>query len=465
MTRKIVAMWASSVGLSMLLAGCGIGAYPSAAAPKPPVRHTTAARASASRAPSSASDPSFASKSPVATPSTRATVPKSSANSSAPDFGPVVQEAMRYIAPRTLVYLEAPANIPIGRPAWYLGSSASAAPDGYQVQLQLTTTPLGLNSPHLTKGPNGGLAHDVGYFGATAFLTDGEAASGLTAAVDWSEPASSGLKDVSLGNGIAGKAWTRDGQTVVEWTEGDWTLQANGAGARAAVVVEASRVAAYLHTRLLPQTRGYLTVTAAGDGDHTEIAWQWGATDYDVSDYHSALAAITMAISMRPYPSHGRPYSADTPPFAGQHVVMMQGSHIAPAVPEGYPSSTSSNTTFSKTAYRPVEGFRGTLHGKPFILDFYDQYPVGQFIGVSYGNRPVYFGVGPSPNFYVLNFTGDDVVLGNTAAGTYMAINLQTGHMSTDVVSLKGFTGLVPPPVISGLPTTQYSVTIPYGPQ
>ena len=234
-------------------------------------------------------------------------MPKSSANSSALDFGPVVQEAMRYIAPRTLVYVEAPAKIPIGRPGWYLGSSASAAPDGYQVQLQLTTTPLGLNSPHLTKGPNGGL---VGCFGATAFLTDGEAASGLTAAVDWSEPASSGLKDVSLGNGIAGKAWTRDGQTVVEWTEGDWTLQANGAGARAAVAAEASRVAAYLHTRLLPETRGYLTVTAAGDGDHTEIAWQWGATDYDVSDYHSALAAITMAISMRPIP----PMGGRTPP-------------------------------------------------------------------------------------------------------------------------------------------------------
>ncbi|NMP23703.1 hypothetical protein HIJ39_15270 [Sulfobacillus sp. DSM 109850] len=76
--------------------------------------------------------------------------------------------------------------------------------------------------------------------------------------------------------------------------------------------------------------------------------------------------------------------------------------------------------------------------------------------------------MGPSAVFDVLNFTGNQVVLGNTAAGTYMAINLQTGHTITnpsDVVPLKGFTGLVAPPDILGLPETHDLVTIPYGPQ
>ncbi|POB09706.1 hypothetical protein CO251_14490 [Sulfobacillus sp. hq2] len=77
----------------------------------------------------------------------------------------------------------------------------------------------------------------------------------------------------------------------------------------------------------------------------------------------------------------------------------------------------------------------------------------------------MYFGPGPSPVFSVINFTGDEVVLGNPAAGSYMAINLMTGQRTVNlsaVLSLKGYPGIGLPSHILGLPGTHYSPQIAY---
>nr|WP_243148208.1 hypothetical protein [Sulfobacillus thermotolerans] len=155
------------------------------------------------------------------------------------------------------------------------------------------------------------------------------------------------------------------------------------------------------------------------------------------------------------------------PPFAGQQVQRYTGQQTPQALPNGFvASSAPSPHTFSSQTYHRVEGFTGILDSHPFVLDFYQDSPVGLFVGVSYNGHPVYFGPGPAPVFDVLNFTGTDVVLGTPSAGAYMALNLVTGHpiVSTRaVVALKGYSGLTAPSHILGLPTATYPVDIPYG--
>lgn len=160
--------------------------------------------------------------------------------------------------------------------------------------------------------------------------------------------------------------------------------------------------------------------------------------------------------------------ATSTPPFAGQQVQRFIGQHTPQALPNGFESSSApSPHTFSIQTYHRVEGFTGTLDGHPFVLDFYQDYPVGLFVGISYNGHPVYFGSGPAPVFDVLNFTGPDVVLGMPSAGAYMALNLVTGRpiVSTrELVALKGYSGLTAPSHILGLPTVTYPIDIPYGP-
>ncbi len=157
--------------------------------------------------------------------------------------------------------------------------------------------------------------------------------------------------------------------------------------------------------------------------------------------------------------------ATSTPLFVGHQVQRYIGRQTPQALPNGF-RSASSHDTFSAQVYHPVEGFGGLLDGHPFVLDFYQDSSVGIFVGASYNGQPTYFGPGPAPMFDVLNFTGTDVVLGMPSAGAYMALNLVTGHpiVSTrEVVALKGYSGLTAPSHILGLPTTTYSIDIPYG--
>ncbi len=157
--------------------------------------------------------------------------------------------------------------------------------------------------------------------------------------------------------------------------------------------------------------------------------------------------------------------SGVTPAFAGHNVQHDIGTETPQALPNGFQAPKDQHMTFSDHTDHRLEGFTGTLNGHPFILDFYEDYPVGDVVGVSYNSRPVYFGNGPAAVFDVLNFTGNTVVLGSPTVGAYMALNLVTGQSMVNpsqVVPLKGYQGLTAPSHILGLPGTHYPVGVPY---
>jgi len=134
------------------------------------------------------------------------------------------------------------------------------------------------------------------------------------------------------------------------------------------------------------------------------------------------------------------------------------------AVPAGF-TNAAQQLTFNSAKYTPVEGLSGQLNGHPFVLDFYQRARVGLFVGVRYNYHTVYFGYGPSPVFYLLNFTGNSVVLGSPSAGQYMAINLTNGRQTVnpqDVVPMKGYRGLGVPSHVLGLGGQPISPLIPY---
>ncbi len=178
------------------------------------------------------------------------------------------------------------------------------------------------------------------------------------------------------------------------------------------------------------------------------------------STFRKSLSGKTTSTSSR---------TSHTLAFGGDHVVRYMGSQVPLALPAGFHASSGQHLIFSTAAYRPVEGFRGTLAGHSFVLDFYQNSQpssAGLYVGVQYNHHPVYFGYGPAAAFDVLAFNQDTVVLGNMDQGTYMVLNLITGQqnaLASETAALNGYSAVTPPSHILGLPGTHYAVRIPYG--
>ncbi len=228
-----------------------------------------------------------------------------------PSFNPVVAQAMAYVAARTGLPLQAPTFIghANGVTRGYLAATASSSPASYHVSLQVSTTPVGLNSPALYQPPNTGLAAVIGGFGAQRVSSASQAVQDV--ALRMKPVAFAGVRqqlvkytDVNLGNGIQGlyayvpRAGGAGG--TIEWREGEWALRITGSGFAADRSL-AESIVAYLHTHLLPETHGLLTVSNGGDGQHTSLSFAFGNVVYTVWDYHHALSAISMAMSIQPY--------------------------------------------------------------------------------------------------------------------------------------------------------------------
>jgi len=218
------------------------------------------------------------------------------------------------------------------------------------------------------------------------------------------------------------------------------------------------------HTSLkvlgLPTAPAGETVTTDASGHFTlRATWEQPGTYTLIVSKGTVHASVTVVV-------HAATSASQTPSFAGAQVQFFRGTSAPPAIPAGYVGVHLAGA-FSSGTYHRVEGFTGILAGHPFIVDLYSGYPSGLFIGVNYNHQPVLFAAGPAPVFDVLNFTGDWMVLGDPAAGAYEAINLTSGRVVTrlsQVIPLKGYSGLTPPPDILGLPGIQQSVTVPYGP-
>lgn len=205
-----------------------------------------------------------------------------------------------------------PTYAPHANSQWpYMGAEVSSSATSYSVDLQWANKELPTDSPKLSQPPNTGLGQVVGSFGGTLFsshsialnqLYRNKTSMGDIAPSYIAPPKNVKEKPVYLGHGIEGEALQVQDDPILEWHEGDWTLQVTDMPTHDEIPT-AKRIVTYLNSHLLPETHGVFGVNLAGDGEHTSAEWVYGNEVYSCSDYHYALQAAEMAVSMRVYPS------------------------------------------------------------------------------------------------------------------------------------------------------------------
>ncbi len=287
--RGLGPVMAAMAGL--VLAGCGVSGH---VAVQPGKTDT-----SGSTTPSAAPTPSSRSAAVPSTPSSVATASPSSPSAAAAtsEVG-LSQEIGRYVAEaRVGLSFVAPSYWPRGNPKQFLAADVETGPGLYTVHLRDTTTPLPLNSPQINNAPNGGLAQALGGFGAEQYENPAQARSDFADVNGYYVTPQGTVEDVGLGHGITG---TVQGDAVM-WHEGDWTFEVSGSPSVYNEAV-AKGMVVYLSGHLLPETYGLAAVDNAGDGEHTDLTWAEGSVLYHASDYHHALGALKMAVSMRQNP-------------------------------------------------------------------------------------------------------------------------------------------------------------------
>jgi hypothetical protein len=391
-------------------------------------------------------------------------------------FNPTIVQAMNAVAGHTTLPLNAPTLLP-HRSSGYLTAMTATQPDAYQVTLWDTRHPLHVNNAAIVaeRMPGGNVARfgavrlvrPMPPQGAPNYLTALEQHNPLWAG----GPATLERDTIDLGDGIQAVHYQSAAQVRLEWMEGDWTIEVAG---RSLIMAEKAAVPVVhlLNADYLPPYPGIYAVRLQHGGRTaiTSIDWMRGRVLSYVTNNHASVGNPTvtggMAISWRSYVPQPRPAGtpSTTPAFAATSWRLAHGNQVVPAVAPGFTDSAQ-HLTFSPRQYAPVEGFSGQLQGHPFVLDFYQQSRIGLFVGVQYNHRTVYFGYGPSPVFYILNFTGNSVVLGNPAGGQYMAINLISGRQTVnpqDVVPMKGYRGLGLPNHVLGLSGQPISPRIAY---
>ena len=223
-------------------------------------------------------------------------------------FSSVIKRAMAYVT-KTKFARMAP-TLPDYSPRskdWYTGAFVQSNADSYTINLQWTYRQLPINSSALSN-PDYTITGDagiIGAFGGTQYPSDKAALAQLNIqqrGSHLSPPANSKSAKVDLGHGIHGLAYSMPlfdhmGVYMVLWHQGDWTLEIDGLALPS--IQEAKKIVAYLHSHKLPPTNGVFIVDMAGDGNHTSAEWVFGKVVYSCSDYHSALQAAKMAVSMR----------------------------------------------------------------------------------------------------------------------------------------------------------------------
>lgn len=207
---------------------------------------------------------------------------------------------MRIIQKETSLPLAAPRIIPITQSegGLFLAAQTVVSRIGYQVHLQLTQTPLAVNNPAINDPLNTAMANNFGGFGVTQYKRSAAAKMAVTKLV-YSPKSGSIAKRINLGNGVTGQVFST--ASIVRWTNRHWTFEVVGVSPNDQS--EARKIVQYLARQQFPATFGVMTVQAAGDGNHTVIEFQAGDILYQVSDYHSAIGAIEMAMAMKSWPT------------------------------------------------------------------------------------------------------------------------------------------------------------------
>ncbi|MCI0184408.1 hypothetical protein MM817_02705 [Acidibacillus sp. S0AB] len=301
----------------LVVTGCGVS------------NHLTGT--SASDSPSATVQPSDRTTTPSTSPSSSSTITPSASNSTRPAptshlsstgtkdstvsvdemrassnerFSSIITRAMAHVT-KTKFALMAPTlpdYSPKSRVPLSMGAVVQSSADSYSVNLQWAHSQLPINSPSLSMPPNTGDAGIIGSFGATQYPSAKTALAHLNIQQmnpHLSPPTNSKNTTVDLGHGIQGLSYSSFPGMVI-WHQGDWTLEMRGLALPP--IQKAKEIVTYLHTHNLPPTNGVFIVVMAADGDHTSAQWVFGKVVYSCSDYHSALQAAKMAVSMRVYP-------------------------------------------------------------------------------------------------------------------------------------------------------------------
>lgn len=390
-------------------------------------------------------------------------------------FNPTVIQAMQALRGKTDLDLNAPTLLP-NRQTGFLTAVTQASVGTYRVTLVDTKRPLHVNNRRISHDlVSAGVVATFGAIrlpsplkapGSPGYLTPLEKYNREWSGAKTGSPAS--LR-VALGDHIDAVQYHVGTHIQLDWTEGEWTIQVAGRS-MAAVEKAAPPVVHLLHTYFLPPFPGLYAVKLLDGGRTrvTSIDWMRGRVLSYINNRHASpsnpQATGRMAISWHRFTSSSQTASVATAPYAGTAWRFLRGRYVVPAVALGY-HNLGQRLTFQPSKFIPVEGFAGSLHGRPFVLDFYAHYPEGLDVGINYNHHTVYFGHGPAPVFDVLNFTGNWVVLGAPSAGAYMAFNLVTGHSLVNthqVVLMKGYQGLGTPSHVLGLSGSLISPNIPY---
>lgn len=222
----------------------------------------------------------------------------------------VVSQALHAVAHRTGLGLAGPLEVP-ARAAGYVTARAQAGPSTYTVWVLQTTRALGINSTqineYLSQMPR------VATFGAMrlAQAQPPMGAPNYLAALAQHNPdyvhwpvAVNAVAYPNLGLGIRGAVYQYEGKTVLDWTEGDWTVQISG-GTVAREEEAAPPIVAYLHRYFLPPHPGifavHLTRATGPLATRTWIDWMNGHVLNYVTDPtpagDNATASAAMAVS------------------------------------------------------------------------------------------------------------------------------------------------------------------------
>lgn len=222
-------------------------------------------------------------------------------------FNPTVVQAMDYVSGRTALALNAPTQLPQWQHG-YLSATASAQSRAYRVDLWDTRVALPLNAGatlgnRLVRGSASfgelRLAAPLARPGSPGYLTPLIRRNPMW--VTGTVPASGSL---ALGEGIRAMRYRVAGKTLLEWSEGDWTIQVGGTNA-VELTRAARSVVRLLHAAFLPPFPGVYAVDLTGQGTQavTTIDWARGRTLAWVQNRHASMrnsvATGRMAMSWR----------------------------------------------------------------------------------------------------------------------------------------------------------------------
>ena len=218
----------------------------------------------------------------------------------------VLDATLKWLSSQTSLTVAAPAVLP-NPPSGYWAAQAQGTAQEYQITLWDVTHPLEINSPHIIEDtmPNSPTAA----FGVME-LSSGMPAPGAPGYLtplqqhnsSWLTLSPTNGTPVALGSDVTGFRYSAVQGTVVDWGLGSWTLQVSG-GSSVQELQAAKFVDSYLANHRLPPAPGIVAIHLTRNGAKTLLDWingrQLSWVEYASNSGNNAVTACTMAISWK----------------------------------------------------------------------------------------------------------------------------------------------------------------------